>query len=156
MEKDFKETAKTVADKGCNCAKKGWSYAKRYFDLKEKLMASWVVPVLQKRLDLIYTIGLFVLGACALIALFQFPDILALLFGLASVFVAFIIFRTLCEIVAACPAEVKKAAPVAEKKAEKAETVKKSVKVEKAEKPVKKKKASKRKAKKAKKTAKKA
>ena len=155
MEKDFKKTAKTVADKGCVCAKKGWSYAKRYFDLKEKLMASWVVPVLQKRLDLIYTIGLFVLGACALIALFQFPDILALLFGLASVFVAFIIFRTLCEIVAACPAE-KKAAPVAEKKAEKAEAAKKSVKVEKTEKPAKKKKASKRKAKKAKKTAKKA
>ena len=154
MEKNFKETAKKVADKGCCCAEKGWAYAKRYFDLKERLMASWVVPVLQKRLNVIYTIGLCILAIWAVLSIATF-DISDIIVGLAGVSLTFIIFRTLCEIVAACPAE-KKAAPASEKKAEKAAAVKKSVKVEKTEKPAKPKKAAKRKTKKAKKTAKKA
>ena len=160
MEKNFKKTAKKVADKACDCTKKGWGCAKRYFDLKEQLMAPWVIPFLQAHLSYIYLVGLIVLGVWAVIVIGTF-DIYAIIVRLAIVSLAFIVFRTLCEIVAACPTEekVEVKAPKAKKaeKAAKATTpVKTDAKAEKVKKETKKpakkaKKSSKRKAKKAKK-----
>ena len=134
MEKTFTEKAKTTATKT-------WEYVKQYRDLKQQLLSSWVVPLIKQKIEIIYPIGLIVLGVFALIALFEFPNIPALLFGLVSVLLSFIVFRTLCEIVAVCPTEAKKSVPAAAPKAEKKEKP--------AKKPAKK--ASKRKAKKAKK-----
>lgn len=138
MEKTFTEKAKATATKT-------WEYVKQYRDLKQQLLSSWVVPLIKQKIEIIYPLGLIVLGVFALIALFEFPNIPALLFGLVSVLLSFIVFRTLCEIVAVCPTGDKKAAPVA---ATAVKVEKKQVAEKPAKKPAKK---AKRKAKKAKK-----
>ena len=132
---NFKEKTKATAVKT-------WDYIKQYRDLRQQLLSSWVVPLIKQKIEIIYPLGLIVLGVFALIALFEFPNIPALLFGLISVLLSFIVFRTLCEIVSVCPTEKKKTVTVAASKAQKTEKP--------AKKPAKKKKkASKRKAKKA-------
>ena len=133
MEKTFTEKAKATATKT-------WAYVKQYRDLKQQLLSSWVVPLIKQKIEIIYPLGLIVLGVFALVALFEFPNIPALLFGLVSVLLSFIVFRTLCEIVSVCPTEAKKSVPAVAVKAEKTEKP--------AKKPAKK---AKRKAKKAKK-----
>ena len=122
-------------------AAKTWEYAKQYRDLKRQLVSSWVVPMIKQKIDIVYSGGLIILGVCALVIILKsFTDPLALLFTLLCVAAAFIVFRTLCEIVAVCPIDIKKpvkavpaAAPKAEKKAEAKKAEAKKAEVKKAE-----------------------
>ncbi len=79
-------------------AEKTKNFLLRFKDVKEPILTSKLGPMIQNRIELVYVIGLVVLAVYALVALFEFPDISAMFGGLITVFVIFIIFRMLCEI----------------------------------------------------------
>lgn len=81
-------------------AEKTKNFLMRFKDVKEPILTSKLGPMLQNRVELIYMIGLIILGIYALVALFRFPNISAMFGGLITVFVVFVVFRMLCEILA--------------------------------------------------------
>lgn len=81
-------------------AEKTKTFLMRFKDVKEPILTSKLGPMLQNRVELIYLIGLVILGIYALVALFRFPNISAMFGGLITVFVVFVVFRMLCEILA--------------------------------------------------------
>lgn len=106
------ETKKAKAEtKQTNSKKTDWTKVKqaanqtknflmRFKDVKEPILTSKLGPMLQNRVELIYLIGLIILGIYALVALFRFPNISAMFGGLIVTFVVFVVFRMLCEILA--------------------------------------------------------
>ena len=105
------ETKKEQSDKKGKNPNIDWSKVKkiggktkkfllRFKDVKEPILKSKLGPDLQTRVDIVYLIGLVILGVYALVALFHFPNISAMFGGLISVFVIFVVFRMLCEILA--------------------------------------------------------
>lgn len=112
---DFKKEAKKVGD-----------FLGQFKDVKEPILTSKIGPMLKAHIEFVYVAGLIVLAIYALVALFKFPNVSAMLGGFLSVLVAFVVFRMLCEILAgtaekkaepkALPAEASKAKPAPKKK----------------------------------------
>ena len=110
VKKDETKQAKAET-KQTNSKKPDWTKVKqaanqtknflmRFKDVKEPILTSKLGPMLQNRVELIYLIGLIILGVYALVALFRFPNISAMFGGLIVTFVVFVVFRMLCEILA--------------------------------------------------------
>lgn len=89
---DFKQTKKY--------AKKVGAFLMRFRDVKEPILTAKFAPYFKKQIELVYTIGLIILGIYALAALFKLPSFSGMLGGLISVLVIFCVFRMLCEILA--------------------------------------------------------
>ncbi len=89
---DFKKEAKKVTD-----------FLAQFKDVKEPILTSKIGPILKAHIAVVYMIGLIVLAIYALVALFRFPNVSAMLGGFLSVLVAFVVFRMLCEILAGAP-----------------------------------------------------
>lgn len=105
-------------------AKKVGAYLAQFKDVKEPILTSKIGPMLKNRVEIVYLIGLIVLAFYALVALFRFPNISAMLGGFIAVFIAFVVFRMLCEILAGSASSPKAAAVEHSEKAD----VKKAVK----------------------------
>ncbi len=79
---------------------KSSAFLLKFKDLKEPILTSKWEPVFKKHLQIIYMVGLFILSVSGAVSILRIPNFTAMLGGLISVFVVFVVFRLLCEMLA--------------------------------------------------------
>ena len=84
-------------------AKRWWAafvaFVKPYKDLNKKPLSGAVGPALKKNINMIYTVGYFLLAFCAIYTLIFTPGLWAKFSGLVGVLIFFLLFRLTCELI---------------------------------------------------------